>query len=55
VVQNPPGVDDVELPERCEIIAIQNVALLNHPTRGVEMVPPAQFETTGDRPRIIIE
>src|SRR5262245_16607170 len=53
VMQNTPGIDDVELPELSQVVSIEHRSLLDHPARIVRKV--AALQRLGARHRLGVE
>src|SRR5262245_10927766 len=55
VMQDAPGINNVEFPERTHVIAIECRTLFDDPVIVVRIVPLSEFSSAGDRLRIVIE
>src|ERR687885_732692 len=55
MVQYPPRVDNIKLPERAHILVVQNAALLDRPVGVLEEVTPSKLPGGRYRLRVVIE
>jgi len=55
VMQNAPGVDDIERPERPEVGLVKCAALLHAPVGIVGVETTAQLGSTGDGVGVVVE
>src|SRR5262245_22162326 len=55
VMQHPPGIDDVEMPEPEDVIEVERRACFDDPPGVSWKIAPSQLRGAGDRLRVVIE